>query len=107
MYLARTGKLKRQKIPNIGEDVGQLEISHMARERKCHHRSGSLVRARLVKGNPQIIFDPRTHAPGTRSPEMHISTHKRYVRNAYGGVICKRQNRQGTQLSINRGVKRP
>lgn len=33
MYLARTVKLKRQKMPNIGEDVEQLEISRAARAR--------------------------------------------------------------------------
>lgn len=107
MYLARTVKLKRQKMPNIGEDVEQLEISRPAPARL---NVASTLKSRwacLVKPNVRIIYDPPTHSPGTCSTQMHISMHEKYVKDSYGGVICKRQNMEGTQIPINRGMNKP
>ena len=102
MYLARTGKFKRQKIPNTGEDVGAPGISRTAREGGNVTTALESLWACLLEVNVQIASEPRTH-----SPEMHISTHKNYLKTAYGGVICKRQDMEGTQVSVNHRMQRP
>lgn len=107
MYLARTVKLKRQKMPNIGEDVEQLEISRAARARL--NVASTLEVPLGVSGEAKRAdyLWATNPLPGTCSTEMHTSMHEKHVKDSYGGVTCKRQNMEGTQIPINRGMNKP
>ena len=97
-------KFRRLSIPNIGENVEELELSYSADQNIKRYRIfGTQLGNSFKELNLYLLCDPAIPLLGIYPTQMKIYPYKDLCTNANSSFICYRQKLKTTHMPITGG----